>query len=141
MLNLIRRLWYSLHRTETVYKVIRQSRYRSLLAEGKAQVGYEAGKWSIAHGWLAMRGYHLLCFAELRDARNFVVRFSWGKLAAIWKVSARGVRAYGLPQMCWVDHLTQGRVMLDASGSFPIGTIMAKAVRLEEKVWDSKEKC
>jgi len=106
------------------YKVLRKGSLRSIYAPYPASVYYEPGRWVEASIWLARRGYHLMVFKTLEDARLF--RSSG--LHVIWLCEVEGVET-GLPEICCMLGLYNGQLE-PVGGFWPEGTIMARKVKL-----------
>lgn len=109
---------------------------RSIFATQSASVRYFVDKWAEAPGWLAEKGYHLLVFTNLKDAKTFMYLLPEGLECnlEIWECEVMGqVRP---PPICFSHKL--GCYDLDVCKTigmdWPSGTAMYEQVKLTKKV-------
>jgi len=112
------------------FKITRD--HRSMRVFGLAKVTYTEGEWADAPVWLAERGYHLLVFGSYADAKAFIFRSSCNPSPfRIWECEVEGL-AKELPPICCLTSLADGviRINSDLGAGWPIGTLMARRVKL-----------
>lgn len=118
-----------------VYKVIwhRFGRPKtSYLASGKARVYYKVGEWAEAPEWLQEKGYHLLVFETLEQARQFLP-FPQTIELEIWEAEAED--RYALPPMLNTSKLYDGEFLEARINWWPWGTLMYKRIKLIRRVY------
>ena len=127
----------------TCYKVVRLvekaageqgARYESCKIEDGPVTSYALETWSEAPGWMANRGYHLLVFDTLKDAKFWTNLNDWVILECECEEEADRlpVMLYWHSSHRWKERLERGdglRDLEDSGRRWPDGTRMFKRVR------------
>ena len=123
-----------------VYKVVRRERKGlvSVFAGGKANVRYKPQEWVKAPEWLRERGYDILAFMRISDAKRWVrgIRKVFGDKLEIWEAEADTLRTP--PKILDFTLLGQG-IMSDWNSYWPSGTVMCRKIKLLRRVWPEVE--
>ena len=123
--------------SETVYKVVSMG-LRSVSIGGDAELDYSNGKWVVAPNWLAEKGYHPMCFREITEDTYTLMKAMSGY---IYEAEAEDVMEDIPPPMMMV-RLSRREftprpldfVWPGSTNGWPVGTVMAKRIRLMEEV-------
>jgi len=131
---------------QIAYKVVRfhvsvpteQRWYFSAKAHGDAEVEYVPGLWSNASPWLARQGYHLTAFGAVEHAQAFSASGGFfpkvsGWRREIWECEVKGL-IKPLPPICYVETVAKGEVGPAYFAQWPPNTVMARAIKLTQKV-------
>lgn len=123
------------------YKVVQNRpgdfELKSKVARYNAMVTYQEGVYIEAPAHLANMGYHLCVFRSLKQARLFI--FDTPISSAIYAAHVQGVIKV-LPPRLRVTYISQNTKISirdgldDLEPNWPIGTVMAKKVKLLERV-------
>jgi hypothetical protein len=129
-----------------VYKVVRREihngrvRYTSALAKGKAKVCYKVGRYVEAPAWLARRGYYLLVFGELDNAKIYYKAIKetegsrWGPFE-LWEAKAQEIIDPGPTIAGDLDKLGRGVLIPGDYLLRNTGALFAKRVKLEKRIY------
>jgi hypothetical protein len=110
------------------------------LAKGKAKVHYKVGRYVEAPAWLARRGYHLLVFGKLDDAKIYykVIKETegshWGPFE-LWEAKAQEIIDPGPTIAGDLDKLGRGVLIPGDYLLRNTGALFAKRVKLEKRIY------
>ena len=125
-----------------VYKVVERlddGTLVSVVAYGRARVVYTPNEWTAAPDWLRRYGYHLTAFTNYDDAYRFAKKVISVKPMEIWLAEAKGV-IDDLPPMLFSLRLAAGIMDKSVYWTWPLGTVMCKALKLVKKLKEIKPK-
>ena len=117
------------------WKFWRRAKLFSAFAEGKAQVEYAVGEWTLTPPWLAVQGYYLTAFAQGCTAKMY--EYQWGP-SSLWptkyqtwtcEVLLPKVDTSILPPMASPIYLSQG-YLRSTPDDWPTKTIMVDRIKL-----------
>ena len=122
------------------YKVVNNTggRLSSAMADPSPfSIRYIPGKWVKACDYFATRGYHLLVFNHLGKAESFYVVNHLTNSCEIWSCAIKD--KVNLPKICHIYSLSLGLLRIRPCGLWPIATVMAKEVKLIERIHPNEE--
>ena len=118
---------------KTYYKVVRKD-LTSCFITGVSQVQYKFNEYIRSPKWLPTEHQVLFVFCNLDSARSFMRRLS-GVLNVfdVYECEVQGIIEC-LPCFLNTDALAIGSFCCSTAGSFPIGTVAVKKVKLIKKI-------
>ena len=118
---------------KTYYKVVKKD-LTSCFITGVSQVQYKFNEYVKSPKWLPMGHQVLFVFYNLDSAYSFMCRLSGAlNVLDIYECEVQGILEC-LPYFLNTDALAIGSFCCSTMGSFPIGTVAVKKVKLIKKI-------